>query len=244
MLMVFWLSELQGNVSQKVGDRGHMQCSLILSPLPHPCPSPLLVSPYHQNPGPPTWQPNKISCPCPKPQLCSRLVSFHSIQRLNVNAQMNPWKPHSSHIQKPAHTQSKAADSSPFPQISMPESTESACAPFPAWGWEGTVRFKAWWRIYLFLHIWCWGIMVKGRIPLSHCAGHRQHYCWKSVLTHTPLQTHTVFGNQESPTACSLTKSRSLRGSSKSSILSIVLKVESRVSPCCGAGNVCDPTEC
>lgn len=151
---------------------------------------------------------------------------------------MNPWKPHSSHIQKPAHTQSKAADSSPFPQISMPESTESACAPLPAWGWEGTVRFKAWWRIYLFLHIWCWGIMVKGRIPLSHCAGHRQHYCWKSVLTHTPLQTHTVFGNQESPTACSLTKSRSLRGSSKSSILSIVLKVESRASPCCGAGNV------
>lgn len=186
----------------------------------------------------------KILRPCPKPQLCSRLVSFHSIQSLNVNAQMNPWKPHSSHIQKPAHTQSKAADSSPFPQITMPESTESACAPFPAWEWEGIVRFKAWWRIYLFLHIWCWGIMVKGRIPLSRCVGHRQHYCWKSVLTHTPLQTHTVFGNQESPTACSLTKSRSLRGSFRSSILSIALKVESRASPCCGAGNLCAPTEC
>lgn len=46
LLMVFWLSERQGNVRQKVEDRDHMQRSLILSPLPCPCPSPLLVSPY------------------------------------------------------------------------------------------------------------------------------------------------------------------------------------------------------
>lgn len=139
------------------------------------------------------------------------------------------------------HTQSKAADTSPFPQIST---TEYACAPFPAWGWEGIVRFKERWRIYLFLHIWCWGIMVKGRIPISSCAGHRQHYCWKCVLSHTPMQIHTVFGNRESPTACSLTNFRSLRGSFKSSILGMALKAESRASPCCGAGNVCAPTEC
>lgn len=44
------------------------------------------------------------------------------------------------HSETCTHTQSKAADSSPFPQIST---TESACAPFPAWGWEGIVRFSA-----------------------------------------------------------------------------------------------------
>lgn len=172
----------------------------------------------------------------PKAPLLQQVGQFPLYSK--VNARMNPWKIHSSHIPKPSHTQSKDADSSPFPQTSMLESTESACALFPAWGWEGIVRFKTWWRIYLFLHIWCWGIMVKGRIPISSCAGHRQHYCWKSMLSHTPMQTYTVFGNQESPTACSLIKSRILRGSFKRSILSIALKVESRASPCCGAGNV------
>lgn len=101
-----------------------MQPSLILSPLPRPCPSPLLVSPYEATRTQDLLPDNKILCPCPKPQLCSRLVSFHSIQRLNVNARMNPWKPHSSHNQKPAHTPSPKLQtlhhSHRYPQQSMP----------------------------------------------------------------------------------------------------------------------------
>lgn len=139
--MVFWLSELQGNVRQKVGDRDHMQCSFILSPLPRPCPSPL-VSPY----GAARIQdlpPDNLAKSYAPAQSSSSAAGCQFPLYSKVNARMNPWKTHSTHIQKPSHTQSKDADSSPFPQISMLESTESAWAPFPAWGWEGIVRFKA-----------------------------------------------------------------------------------------------------
>lgn len=198
-------------------------------------PSPRLSLWSCQNPGPPTWQHSKILCTCPKLHFCSRLVSFHSIQR-----SMHEWilGRHTPVTSQNLHTPSPKMQIVHHSHRHPCWSQQSACALFPAWGWEGIVRFKTWWRIYLFLHIWCWGIMVKGRIPISSCAGHRQHYCWKSMLSHTPMQTYTVFGNQESPTACSLIKSRILRGSFKRSILSIALKVESRASPCCGAGNV------
>lgn len=87
------------------------------------------------------------------------------------------------------------------------------------------------WGIYLFLNIWLLGNIVKGRIHIwSNCSSHRLYYMPSllKVCAHThPLRPHC----EESPTACSLTNFRSSRYNSKSSILSIILKLENRVIP-------------